>query len=554
MTERVGQQLGHYRLQRLLGQGGFADVYLGEHIHLKSVAAIKVLQTRLAEGTQKDFLREAQMLARLLHPHIIRVLDFGIDNGVPYLVMDYAPGGTLRQRHGYNTKLPLATVVDYMQQIGEGLQYAHGQKLIHRDLKPENVLIGPGGDLLLSDFGVALMAQSTCSQEVRVNLAGTASYIAPEQLGGKPEFASDQYALGIMAYEWLCGTRPFKGSLIELYNQHYQVPPPPLREHAPELPEAVERVVLKAMAKNPEQRYECVKDFVEALREASEPTQVAGVFQDETVQMQEPVTAALPDTPRVSLPGISQAAIPAMQSTQPQQIATPTGEQPLFAKGGMDDRRKRPSTIKILLLTMLALVVILSSGAVALYAFSASSHKQVGKVMPASTPQATMTGAVPTAGGQAVAKPTKAPALPTPTVAPVSSTPVATSVAATPTATPVPVMPTATAIAPTPTPKPKEKPAPTATLVPAAPAAPMCPAQIESGSTGTWVKTLQTDLNTDYNNHSFSNAPFNFSPPLMADGIFGPMTTAAVKDYQSAKGLEVDGIVGPKTWHALGYC
>src|SRR5690349_3709256 len=179
MTERVGQQLGHYRLQRLLGQGGFADVYLGEHIHLKSVAAIKVLQTRLTEDTQKDFLKEAQLLARLLHPHIIRVLDFGIDHGVPYLVMDYALGGTLRQRHGYDAKLPLTTVVDYAQQIGEGLQYAHDRKLIHRDLKPENVLIGPGSDLLLSDFGVALIAQSTHSQEGQANLAGTASYIAP---------------------------------------------------------------------------------------------------------------------------------------------------------------------------------------------------------------------------------------------------------------------------------------------------------------------------------------------------------------------------------------
>src|SRR6185437_4439148 len=138
MTERVGQQPGHYRLQRLLGQGGFADVYLGEHIHLKSVAAIKVLQAQLTEDTQKEFLREAQMLARLLHPHIIRVLDFGIDNGVPYLAMDYAPGGTLRQRHGGNTKLAVTTVVDFVRQIGEGLQYAHDQKLIHRDLKPEN--------------------------------------------------------------------------------------------------------------------------------------------------------------------------------------------------------------------------------------------------------------------------------------------------------------------------------------------------------------------------------------------------------------------------------
>src|SRR5947209_506096 len=136
----------------------------------------------------------------------ICVSDFGIDNGVPYLAMDYAPGGTLRQRHRGNTKLAVTTVVDYVRQIGEGLQYAHDQKLIHRDLKPENVLIGARGDLHLSDFGVALIAQSARSQEAKANLAGTASYIAPEQLSGKPEFASDQYALGIMVYEWLCGT------------------------------------------------------------------------------------------------------------------------------------------------------------------------------------------------------------------------------------------------------------------------------------------------------------------------------------------------------------
>ncbi len=159
MAERVGQQLGNYQLQRLLGRGGFADVYLGEHIHLKSLAAIKVLFTRLAEDLQEDFLKEARILARLSHPHVIRILDFGISEGIPYLVMDYAPEGTLRRCHPRNTKLPVTTVVEYVEQIAEGLQYAHDQKLIHRDLKPDNVLIGPRGDLLLSDFGVSLQAR-----------------------------------------------------------------------------------------------------------------------------------------------------------------------------------------------------------------------------------------------------------------------------------------------------------------------------------------------------------------------------------------------------------
>lgn len=127
MSERVGQHLGNYRLLRLAGRGGFADVYLGEHIHLKSLAAIKVLFTRLAEDMQEDFLKEARLLARLSHLHIIRILDFGISEGIPFLVMDYAPEGTLRKRHPRNTKLPVTTVVGYVEQIADGLQYAHDQ-------------------------------------------------------------------------------------------------------------------------------------------------------------------------------------------------------------------------------------------------------------------------------------------------------------------------------------------------------------------------------------------------------------------------------------------
>jgi serine/threonine protein kinase len=598
MAERIGQQLGHYQLQRLLGQGGFADVYLGEHIHLKNVAAIKILHARLTADMQEDFLREAQMLARLLHPHIIRVLDFGVEENVPYLVMDYAAKGSLRQRHPYNTRVPMATVVDYVRQIGEGLQYAHDQKLIHRDLKPDNVLIGAGDDLLLSDFGVAIAAQSTRSQESEPGLAGTAAYMAPEQLSGKPVFASDQYALGVMVYEWLCGARPFQGSLLELYIQHAHTPPPPLREHMPDLPLAVEQVVLRAIAKEPGQRYGSVKDFVDALVVASESTRRAEVFQHETWQIQEVDEASSADRRGVFPPGVSRLSLPALQATrlqqfagfmgeqqpvqqiaastdeqpvqqfagfmgeqQPvQQIAASTGEQPLFVKREADGRYKRPSTLKISLLTLLALLVIMSAGAAALYAFSRPSHGQAGRVMSTSTAQAAATQSAETAGGQVVARPTQASVLPTPIVVPASATPAATSVAttsvaasvaSTPMATPVASMPTATPVAPTPTPKPAPVVKPTPTPKPAAPT---CPPQIESGSTGTWVRVLQSDLNTAYAKHIFADTPYSFVSPLMVDGTFGPMTTAATKDFQAAKGLGVDGMVGPLTWHALGYC
>src|SRR6266566_3239243 len=136
MANRVGQQLGKYRLVRLLGQGSFADVYLGEHLYLQTHAAVKVLRTQLAKEDAESFLNEAQTIARLVHPHIIRIFDFDVQEGTPFLVMDYAPNGTLRQPHPRHNPIPPNTVVYYVKQIADALQYAHEQRLIHRDVKP----------------------------------------------------------------------------------------------------------------------------------------------------------------------------------------------------------------------------------------------------------------------------------------------------------------------------------------------------------------------------------------------------------------------------------
>src|SRR6266567_436884 len=177
MADRVGQQLGNYRLIRLLGKGGFAEVYLGEHIYLKTPGAIKLLQTKVVN--QEDLqasLKEAQTIARLVHPHIVRVLDFGVDGETPFLVMDYAPGGTLRQRHPRGTQLPLTTIVPYIKQIAEALQYAHEEKFIHRDIKPENMLVGRREEVLLSDFGLAALAHSSASLSTQEAI-GTLSYM-----------------------------------------------------------------------------------------------------------------------------------------------------------------------------------------------------------------------------------------------------------------------------------------------------------------------------------------------------------------------------------------
>src|SRR6266852_8082460 len=142
MTERVGQQLGNYRLIRLLGEGGFAEVYLGEHIHLGTQAAIKVLHTQLAKEDIETFRNEARTIARLEHPNIVRVLDFGVVDAVPFLVMSYAPNVSLRQHHPSGTRLPPATIIAYVKQIASALDYAHAQKVMRRDVKPENMLLG----------------------------------------------------------------------------------------------------------------------------------------------------------------------------------------------------------------------------------------------------------------------------------------------------------------------------------------------------------------------------------------------------------------------------
>ena len=274
MIDRVGQQLGNYRLLRLLGRGGFADVYLGEHIYLKSQAALKVMRMSLTDEERAAFIKEAQTLMQLAHPNIVRVLDFAIEDDQPFLVMIYAPNGTLRERHPAGSRLPVGTIVTYVEQVASALQHAHDQGFIHRDVKPENMLLGTGSEVLLSDFGLSVFASHTDPQysthQIAQAVAGTSRYMAPEQLQGHPQPASDQYALGVVVYEWLCGTSPFLGTPIEIAMQHLSRPPSPLREQVPDLPPGIEEIVQQALAKEPEQRFASVKDFAMALQDAAQ--------------------------------------------------------------------------------------------------------------------------------------------------------------------------------------------------------------------------------------------------------------------------------------------
>jgi serine/threonine protein kinase len=269
MGDRVEQRLGNYRLVRLLGRGSFAEVYLGEHTRLKSYAALKVLHKFLSEQDQEDFLAEGRTLVRLKHQHIVRLLDFDIEDDTPFLVMEYAPGGTLRRLHPKKTCVPLTTVVLYIQQLAEALDFAHERTIIHRDIKPENMLLGAQGEVLLSDFGIATIAHTTRSFRTEPQQAGTLPYMSPEQLRKHPRPASDQYALAVVAYEWLCGERPFSGAEWTLIYQHMHMPPQPLRERIPSLPQKVDDAIMRALAKDPHTRFASVRDFAQALAEAA---------------------------------------------------------------------------------------------------------------------------------------------------------------------------------------------------------------------------------------------------------------------------------------------
>ena len=270
MADSLAHQLGNYRILHLLGEGGFAKVYLGEHVYLKTPAALKVPKMRLGQEDLEDFLTEARTSVHLQHPNIVRVLECGVEGGtIPYLVMSYAPGGTLRRRYPKRSRLPVEAIVLYVNQVSSALQYIHDQGLIHQDIKPENMLLGSNNEVMLSDFGIAAVVHRTMTQSIQ-EVTGTARYMAPEQFRGKARPASDQYALGIVIYEWICGDYPFHGSFPELYSQHLFIPPPPLHDKVPDIPPAVEQVVMKALAKEPQQRFPRVLDLAYALQQATQ--------------------------------------------------------------------------------------------------------------------------------------------------------------------------------------------------------------------------------------------------------------------------------------------
>ena len=272
MTFAIGENVGPYRVIAQLGSGGMATVYKAYHAALDRYVAIKVMHAAFNEDPNflARFQREARIVARLEHPHIVPVYDFSEHEGQPYLVMRFIEGDTLKARLQAGP-MPIAQVIDISRPVCQALAYAHDEGVLHRDIKPSNILLAAQGGVFLTDFGLAKIAQageSTLSQDAMI---GTPQYISPEQAQGNANLdaRTDIYSLGVMLYELLVGRVPFQADTpYAVIHDHIYSPLPLPRCLRPDLPEPFERVLLKSLAKERDDRYTTADDMLAALDKA----------------------------------------------------------------------------------------------------------------------------------------------------------------------------------------------------------------------------------------------------------------------------------------------
>jgi eukaryotic-like serine/threonine-protein kinase len=273
MSELIGRKLGKYTLAEKLGEGGMAMVFRSFHPQFNRPVAIKILPPTVGQdpGFQARFEREGRLIAGLNHPNIIRVYDIDEQDGLFYMVMDLLPGGTLEGRlrgGGLDRKWSANVVV----KMAEALDYAHARDVIHRDIKPSNILMDADGNPVLADFGIARLMQGDADANLTSTgmVMGTPAYMAPEQLTGQqPDARADIYSLGVVLYQLLAGRAPFTGDTMAVVSAHLTKQPPTLREYVPDLPAALDAVVLQALAKQPEHRFKSAGVFAQALRNAA---------------------------------------------------------------------------------------------------------------------------------------------------------------------------------------------------------------------------------------------------------------------------------------------
>ncbi|HDQ72935.1 MAG TPA: hypothetical protein ENN19_12690 [Chloroflexi bacterium] len=269
MNLYIGKTLGRYQVVEQIGQGGMATVFKAYQPAMDRHVAVKILPSHLMQDAtfMARFTQETRVLAQLEHPHILPVYDYGEQEGVAYLVMRYIEAGTLHDLIAQQGTLSLHEVVRIVSQVGSALGYAHDRGIIHRDIKPSNVLIDPLGNAFLTDFGIAKIVAGASNFTGTGNVIGTPDYMAPEQgLGKALDARCDLYSLGIMLYEMTTGRVPFHADTqLAVMMKHVHDPLPLPRSFCPDIPEMVERVILKSLAKSPDERFQTAPQMVQAL-------------------------------------------------------------------------------------------------------------------------------------------------------------------------------------------------------------------------------------------------------------------------------------------------
>lgn len=269
MPNLVGQTLDHYHIIEQLGEGGMAIVYKAFDTRLERSVALKVIRSERMDDSQflGRFQREARALAKLTHPNIVHINDYGDNEGLPYLVMDFIPGGTLKERMG--APIPWAEAAWFLAPIARALEYAHSQGIIHRDIKPSNILVTDSGQPMLTDFGIAKILQDDKSANLTTSGIGmgTPEYMSPEQvMGAAVDGRTDIYSLGIVFYEMVTGRTPYKADTpMAIAIKQVNDPLPRPRQYVPGLPPQAEQVIFKALAKHADDRYLEMGAFAAAL-------------------------------------------------------------------------------------------------------------------------------------------------------------------------------------------------------------------------------------------------------------------------------------------------
>ena len=264
-----GQKINdRYEIIKSIGEGGMANVYLGHDTILDRNVAIKILRGDLANDEKfvRRFQREALSASSLAHPNIVEMYDVGEDDGTYYIVMEYVEGKTLKQLLKKRGTLTLSEAIDIMSQLTDGMAHAHDSYIIHRDLKPQNIMIKDDGQIKITDFGIAMALNSTQLTQTN-SVMGSVHYLPPEQASGKGcTIKSDIYSMGIIFYELLSGSLPFRGdNAVEIALKHMREPLPSLREDNPSIPQSIENIIKKATAKNPKNRYDSARSMHEDL-------------------------------------------------------------------------------------------------------------------------------------------------------------------------------------------------------------------------------------------------------------------------------------------------